>query len=123
MPIDKVTRKKHEATTEERIAVIEKNAQGESYREIAEIAGISMPQAADSMKEWQQHNKEDSNRSGRSSKLSGSDVRYLKMLSDKDPSAPHAEISREGVLIVSEEIVSRALREKGTLFIYLFHLV
>jgi hypothetical protein len=37
MPIDKVTRKKRETTTEECISVIEKNAEGKSYREIAEI--------------------------------------------------------------------------------------
>jgi transposase len=92
MPIDKVTRKRYETITEERISVIEKNAEGKNYREIAEIAGISKLQAADIMKEWQ-HNIEDSTRSGRSSKLSDSDVRYLKILSDKDLSVPLAEIA------------------------------
>jgi transposase len=41
MPIDKVTGKRRETTTEEHISVIEKNAEGKSYREIAEIADIS----------------------------------------------------------------------------------
>jgi transposase len=84
--------------------------EGKSYREIVEIADISMLQAADIMKEWQQHNIEDSNRSGRSSKLSDSDVRYFKMRSDKDPSAPLAEITRDSGLIASEDAVKRALR-------------
>jgi hypothetical protein len=39
MPIDKVTGKRHGTTVEERISVIEKKAEGESYREIAEILG------------------------------------------------------------------------------------
>jgi hypothetical protein len=52
MPIDKVARKRRENTTEECIPVIEKNAEGKNYREIAEIAGISKLQAADIMKEW-----------------------------------------------------------------------
>jgi transposase len=102
MPIDKATRKRRETTTEERISVIGKNAEGKSYRDIAEIAGISKVKAADIRKERQQHNIEDSTRSGRSSKLSDSDARYLKMLSDKDLSTPLAKITRE-----------RALREKG----------
>jgi transposase len=79
------------------ISVIEKDAEGKSHREIAEISGISKLQAAAIMKEWQ-HNIEDSTRSGRSSKLSGSEVRYLKILSDKDLSAPLAEIARDSGL-------------------------
>jgi DNA-binding NarL/FixJ family response regulator len=51
MPIDKATRKRYETITEERISVIEKNAEGKSHREIAEISGISKLQAADIMKE------------------------------------------------------------------------
>jgi DNA invertase Pin-like site-specific DNA recombinase len=51
MRIDKVTRKGRETTTEERISIIEKNAEGKSYREIAEITGISKLQAAEIMKE------------------------------------------------------------------------
>jgi hypothetical protein len=78
-----------------------------------EIAGISKLQAADVMKEWQQRNIDDSNRSGRSSKLSDSDIRYLKILSNKDPSAPLAEITRDSSLIVRKNAVKRALREKG----------
>jgi transposase len=106
MPIDKVTRKRRETTTEERISVIEKNAEGKSYREIAEIAGISKLQAADVMKEWQQRNIDDSNRSGRSSKLSDSDVHYLKILSKKDPSAPLAEITRDSTLLLAKTLSS-----------------
>jgi hypothetical protein len=60
MPIDKLTRNRRETTTKEHISVIGQNAEGKSYREIAEIAGISKLQAA-IMKEWQQHNIEDSN--------------------------------------------------------------
>jgi transposase len=52
MPIDKVTRKECETTTEEHISIIEKkNAEGKSYREIAEITGISKLQAAEIVKE------------------------------------------------------------------------
>jgi DNA-binding NarL/FixJ family response regulator len=51
MPIDKVAKKRRETTTEERISVIEKHAEGKTYREIAETAGISKLQAADIMKE------------------------------------------------------------------------
>jgi transposase len=40
---------------------LKKHSEGKSYREIAEIAGISKLQATDIMKEWQQqHNIEDS---------------------------------------------------------------
>jgi transposase len=92
MPIDKVTGKRRETTTEERISVIEKNAEGKSYLEIAEIAGVLRSRVAGIVKEWQQHNIEDTNRSGRPSKLSDSDVHYLKMFSDRNPSAPFAEI-------------------------------
>jgi hypothetical protein len=56
-----------------------------------------------------------SNRSGRSSKLSDSDVCYLKILSD----TPLAEITRDGGLIVSEDTLRRVLREKG----YYMHIV
>jgi hypothetical protein len=65
------------------------------------------------VKEWQQHNIEDSTRSGRPFKLLDSDVRHLKILSDKDPSAPLAEITRDSGHNVSEDTVGRALREKG----------
>jgi DNA-binding NarL/FixJ family response regulator len=49
MPIDKVTIKGRGTPTEERISVIEKNAEGKSYREIAETADISKLQAAGTM--------------------------------------------------------------------------
>jgi hypothetical protein len=64
MPIDKVTGKRRETTTEECISVIEKNAEGKSYRDIAKITGIPMSRAARIVKEWQQHNIEGSNRYG-----------------------------------------------------------
>jgi hypothetical protein len=52
------------------------------------------------MNGWQQqHNIEDLNRSGHS------DVCYFKMLSDKDPSAPLAEITRDSGLNVNEDTV------------------
>jgi hypothetical protein len=52
MPMNKVTRKKCETTTEEFISVIEKkNAEGKTYGEIAEITGISKLQAAEIVKE------------------------------------------------------------------------
>jgi transposase len=66
------------------------------------------------VKEWQQQpDIEGTNRSGRPSKLSDSGVHYLKMLSDKNPSAPLAEITRDSDPDVSEDTVGRALREKG----------
>jgi hypothetical protein len=61
------------------------------------------------VKEWQQRqNIEDSNWSERPSKFSDSDVRYLKTLSGKDPSAPLAEIIRDSRLNVSMDMVGRA---------------
>jgi transposase len=71
---------------------LKKNAESKSYREIAEITSVSRSRAAGIVKEWQQHNIEDTTRSGRFSKLSDSDVYYLKMLS-ANPSAPFAEIT------------------------------
>jgi transposase len=103
MPIEEVTRKKRETTTEERVSVIEKNAEGKSYLEIAEIAGISKPHVSDIVKEWQ-HNIEDSDRSGRSSKPSDSDIRYPEMISDKDASVPLAEITRDRVLLLARTL-------------------
>jgi transposase len=41
IPIDTVTGKRRETIAEERVSVIEKKAEGKSYREIAEISGIS----------------------------------------------------------------------------------
>jgi transposase len=86
-----------------RVLVINSYTESQNYQEIAEIAGISKLQAAEIMKEWQQDNIEDSTRSGRPSRLSDSDICYLKMLSDKDPSAPLAEITRDSGLNVSED--------------------
>jgi hypothetical protein len=59
------------------------------------------------------HNIEDSNRSERSSKFSDSDIRYLEIPSNKDPSAPRTEITRDSGLIVSEDTARGALRERG----------
>jgi alkylated DNA nucleotide flippase Atl1 len=50
--IDKVTGKRRETTSEECISVIEKNAEGKSYREIAELTGISRSQTAEIVKGW-----------------------------------------------------------------------
>jgi transposase len=51
MPIDIITGKRRETTTEERISVIEKNAEGKSCREIAEITCVLGSQAAGIVKE------------------------------------------------------------------------
>jgi hypothetical protein len=45
-----------------------------------------------------------------------SDALYLKILSEKDSSAPLAEITRDSDLNVSEATVGRALRGKGLLY-------
>jgi transposase len=83
MPIDTVTGKRRETIIKGRISVIENNPEGKSYREIAEITRTSKLQAAEIVKERQQRNIEDLNRSGRPSKFSDSDVCYLKMRSDR----------------------------------------
>jgi hypothetical protein len=105
MPNDKVTGKRRETTTEVHISVIEKKSGGQKLPRNCRVTSILKSHGAGIMKEWQQHNIEDSNRSGRPSKFSDSDVRYLKRLSDKDPPAPLAEITRDSGLNVSEDTV------------------
>jgi hypothetical protein len=63
----------------------------------------------------QKLNIEDSNRSGRPHKVSGGDVQYLKMLSEKIPCA-QAKITRDSDLNVSKDIVGRPLEKKATMY-------
>jgi transposase len=103
-----------QATPEERAEVIELRASGKSYREIEAETRISKSSASRIWKEWKVARKLDkAQRTGRRPKLSERDVRHIKSLCRRDPTATIAELTADSQINVSEETVGRVLREAG----------
>jgi hypothetical protein len=84
MSIDKVTEKRHVTIAEERISVIfKKSGEQKLLRNCRNYLNIEVISNRNREGMQQQLNTEDSTRSGKPHKVSGSDARYLKMHFEK----------------------------------------
>jgi len=114
MPINPKTGKQREVTEEERVRVIERRGEGKTYRQIAGEVGLSKSEIARIWKGWKTESKlHAAHRSGRPQKLNIRDIRHLRQLVDKDPSASLSEITVRSGLNVTPWTAGRYLRKEG----------
>jgi hypothetical protein len=95
MPIS-MSGKRREATLQERVDVVHKRAEGKPWAQIARETGVSATQAARIHRGWQETKKlHDMQRSGRPNKTSLRDLRYLKRLVLKNPTAAIEDLAEK----------------------------
>ncbi len=114
MPFNQATGKRCETAREERIDILLKQTEGKTFEKIAEEIGVSKSTCARVWRKWKASRKiEHAAKTGRRPKLSKRDIRYLKRLSDKNPSATLAEITAESGLEISTWTAGQVLRKEG----------
>lgn len=113
-----MARKMKETTLEERTIIIKLHTEGQSYRNMGKIVGRSFVTIQKIVQKFKKTNSlENKSRSGRPSKLSVQNKRYLVREVEKKPdiSAPKlvAQLKESLDITVSSETVRRVLRERN----------
>jgi transposase len=113
MPKDPRTGRRREATIEEKVDVIAKKKEGKTFREIEKETGVSRAEAQRIYTKWEK-NKTLSNepRPGRPQKLSQRDLRLVKRLCRKKPTATLEDLTVESGLEVKADTLARKLRDE-----------